>query len=221
MGRKAWENNTDRPAGSYKIDGIKRKDLIGIPWRVAFALQGQGWYLRADIIWNKPNPMPESVKDRPTKAHEYIFFMTKNDKYYYNADAIREKIAETTAKDNRRGWYKAERKERGSPQSKQHGGELLQPNEKGANKRTVWTIATQPFSGVHFAVFPEKLIESCILAGCPENGIIYDPFGGMGTTAKVALRAKRKFILSELNTKYCEMTEDRIKVKTQQYEVFE
>ena len=222
------------------IKPLPSKNLLGMPWRVAFALQADGWYLRSDIIWSKPNPMPESVTDRPTKAHEYIFLLTKSPKYYYDADAIAEQIAESTQKDYRLGWYEAELQERGSPKGKQHGGELLQPKNRKqdmvgkntytgfndryqpvqkANKRTVWNIPTYPFPEAHFAVFPEKLIEPCILAGCPKDGIVYDPFMGAGTTALVALRAERNFIGSELNPEYCDIANKRIKPLLDQYKL--
>ena len=166
----------------YKPDwscvNLKPKDLVGIPWRVAFALQADGWWLRSDIIWSKPNPMPESVRDRPTKAHEYVFLLSKSKRYYYDADAVREPIAASTANDTRlwKEGYTTDRPERGYPGGASHGSGMLQPSPTGRNRRTVWTIATKPFSGAHFAVFPPDLIEPCILAGtsargcCPECG---------------------------------------------------
>ena len=198
--------------------GLKSKDLIGIPWRIAFALQADGWYLRSDIIWHKPNPMPESVTDRPTKAHEYIFLMSKNAKYYYDADAIREDISSES--------YKMLAQDVGSQDGsdrvpfKTNGPMKAVGGLTGANKRTVWTVTTQPYSEAHFATFPEKLIEPCVLAGCPKDGVIYDPFMGAGTTAKIALRADRNFIGSELNQEYCEIANKRIDKLLNQTKLF-
>ncbi len=160
--------------------GLKPKDLIGIPWRVAFALQADGWYLRQDIIWHKPNPMPESVTDRCTKAHEYIFLLSKSQRYYFDLEAMKEKAT---------------------------GSALA--NEK-RNRRSVWTVTTKPFKGAHFATFPPDLIEPCIKAGCPEGGTVLDPFGGSGTTGLVAQTWGRKFILCELNSEYAQMAQNRI-----------
>ena len=151
-------------------DGLKPKDLVGIPWRVAFALQADGWYLRSDIIWSKPNPMPESVTDRPTKAHEYVFLLTKSPRYYYDADAIREAKAESTVRDQRTN-DNGQRRERGYPGANSNGGTLLGGNQGGRNRRTVWEIATQPYPEAHFATYPEKLVEPCILAGTSEKGV--------------------------------------------------
>ncbi len=186
---------------------LKAKDLVGIPWRVALALQADGWYLRRDIIWSKPNAMPESVTDRPTKAHEYIFLMSKNERYYYNADAIRE--PDSGLDHPRNILHKPEPS--GSRFNPNVGiRKAAGRNGDGRNKRSVWTVNTQPFPDAHFAVFPEKLIEPCILAGCPKGGVVLDPFIGSGTTALVALKAARLFIGIELNTKYAKMAEKRI-----------
>ena len=184
----------------------KPKDLIGIPWRVAFALQADGWYLRQDIIWHKPNPMPESVTDRCTKAHEYIFLLSKSDKYYFDRDPIREPIKPTSGKIN------------GVPLRGKHvlsqGSRLTEKREysevKGANKRSVWTVTTKPFKGAHFATFPPDLIEPCILAGCPEGGTVLDPFGGSGTTGLVANKLNRNAILCELNPDYVNIIKSRL-----------
>ena len=210
----------DRNPGRYQppksINTLKPKDLVGIPWRVAFALQADGWYLRSDIIWNKPNPMPESVTDRPTKAHEYIFLMSKSAKYYYDQDAILESnnTAEVTYRRLLRGRADYNLKE---PYINNFptGGRI-----EGRNKRSVWTIPTQPYKEAHFATYPEKLIEPCVLAGCPKDGVVYDPFMGAGTTAKVALRAQRNFIGSEINSEYCKIAEDRIHSKLNQHQLF-
>ena len=199
----------DLGAADYSItrkvpNGLKPKDLVGIPWMVAFALRADGWYLRQDIIWHKPNPMPESVKDRCTKAHEYIFLLSKSRKYYYDHEAIKEPAAYDGRKDTLlKGSPKYEKGV--VPGQVVHsmaakGHERWKKNERGEyvkNKRSVWTIPTKPFKEAHFAIFPEKLIEPCILAGCPEGGIVLDPFMGSGTTAVVAL--KHIVIISALN----------------------
>jgi len=191
-------------AKNNKVKGLKSKDLVGIPWRVAFALQADGWYLRSDIIWSKPNPMPESVKDRPTKAHEYIFLLTKSKNYYYDADAIGEPAKDWGTRDRTNGKYHNE-------------GTGLQPHtglEKSyatKNKRSVWTVTTKPYTDAHFATFPEDLIEPCILAGSPEGGIVLDPFVGSGTTMIVAQKHRRKGIGIDLNKEYLDLAVKRIK----------
>jgi DNA modification methylase len=226
-------NESSRAMGAYmKCPSLPEKNLIGIPWRVAFALQADGWYLRSDIIWSKPNPMPESVTDRPTKAHEYIFLLSKSERYFYDAAAIREPLAEVSV-------LRAERANTGTsapgqtPHSgicgprksdkqrghgRRHAGfndrwdamEKAEQQRAGANKRTVWEVATQPFSEAHFATFPPALIEPCIKAGCPEGGTVLDPFGGAGTTGLVADRLKRNALLIELNPEYAAMARKRI-----------
>ena len=186
------------------------KQMLGIPWRVAFALQSDGWYLRQDIIWHKPNPMPESVTDRCTKAHEYIFLLSKSQRYYFDADAIKEPSA-YFGKDTRSGMgnirYEGKRTEGDAAANGQQS--FVTINET-RNKRSVWTVTTKPFKGAHFATFPPDLIEPCIKAGCPEGGTVLDPFGGSGTTGMVAQRHRRKFVLCELNPEYARMAEDRI-----------
>jgi DNA modification methylase len=188
---------------------IKPKDLIGIPWRVAFALQADGWYLRQDIIWHKPNPMPESVTDRCTKAHEYIFLLSKSARYYYDGDAIKEQslTGDTRtpygsdgawAMDGRNKWQEGK------------GGQRADADPNTRNRRSVWTVATQPYSGAHFATFPPKLIEPCILAGCSIGGTVLDPFTGSGTTGEVALLNGRQFVGIELNPDYYELARQRI-----------
>ena len=200
----------------------KQKDLMGIPWMVAFALRADGWYLRQDIIWHKPNPMPESVKDRCTKAHEYIFLLSKNKKYYYDNDAIREPHTWEESKPRPSGMERNAQKYRSkvnyggggsgfaghSGSLKADGTSLNHPD--GRNKRSVWTVTTKPFKDAHFATFPPDLIEPCILAGCPEDGTVLDPFGGAGTTGVVANRYGRNAILIELNDEYAEMSRNRI-----------
>jgi len=184
----------------WKDSGTRQKDLIGIPWRVAFALQADGWYLRQDIIWHKPNPMPESVRDRCTKAHEYIFLLSKSKKYFYDRELIREPIKPTSGKNIR-----AAARTRSGPVDIGDGAIMIGRNYKeikGANKRSVWTVTTKPFKGAHFAVFPPDLIEPCVLAGCPERGVVLDPFMGAGTTALVAGRNNRRFVGIDLNQEY-------------------
>lgn len=193
------------------VEWLKPKDLIGIPWMVAFALRADGWYLRSDIIWAKPNPMPESVIDRPTKSHEYLFLLTKSERYYYDHEAIREPHAEVSlarAKRNRFGgkYQGADTKEHGRIKAGANYGPDGDPDKichpSGRNKRSVWTTPTAPYPGAHFAVFPPKLIEPCILAGCPEAGTVLDCFGGSGTTGRVAIENRRKAVLIELNPEY-------------------
>jgi DNA modification methylase len=194
-------------------NGLKPKDLIGIPWRVAFALQADGWYLRQDIIWHKPNPMPESVQDRCTKAHEYIFLLSKSPKYYFDNDAVREPTA--TPIDGRGSTE--QRKALGHPTrygmaNRGEGWSMpsISAPEGGRNKRSVWTVTTKPYAGAHFATFPPELIRPCILAGCPKGGVVLDPFGGSGTTAAVANEENRNAILCELNPDYIPLINERI-----------
>lgn len=199
--------NAQKIAVNNKLDGFKSKDLIGIPWRVAFALQQDGWYLRQDIIWHKPNPMPESVQDRCTKAHEYIFLLSKNPKYYFDNEAIKEDSSESS-------------KSRLNQDIKNQTGSDRVPGKKNGNmkavgglkrnKRSVWTVTTKPFKGAHFATFPYDLIEPCVLAGCPEGGTVLDPFGGAGTTALVANNHNRNAILIELNKDYIDLATERL-----------
>lgn len=192
--------------GSLKnTPGLKAKDLVGIPWRVAFALQADGWYLRSDIIWHKPNVMPESVADRPTRSHEYLFLLTKSARYYYDSDAIRETSVSDHGSGNRNGFARPERiKYGGRGQAKP-----WEPSEF-RNARTVWSIQTRSYTGAHFATYPTALVEPCILAGCPVGGTVLDPFSGSGTTGVVALRHSRRFIGIELNPEYVEMSRRRI-----------
>lgn len=193
------------------LPGLKPKDLVGIPWRVAFALQADGWWLRSDIIWEKTNPMPESVTDRPTKAHEYIFLLAKSERYWYDADAIREDAAEDTLARYERGRSQNHKWSDGGPGNQTCEVTLDHMIGKdGRNKRSVWTIATQPYPEAHFATFPPKLIEPCILAGCPVGGTVLDPFCGTGTALMVALRLNRAAIGIELNPEYIEMATRRI-----------
>lgn len=189
-------------------EGLKPKDLVGIPWRVAFALQADGWYLRQDIIWHKPNPMPESVTDRCTKAHEYLFLMAKSERYFYDHEAVKEEAVSTAPSGN--GFAG---RQGGAAHMPMGGGEgsdeRWQPGGK-RNRRDVWTIPTKPFKGAHFAVMPEVLVEPCILAGCPVGGLVLDPFTGSGTVGAVAVRLGRRFIGCELNPEYAAMARRRI-----------
>ena len=196
-----------------KVGGVlKPKDLCGIPWRVAFALQADGWWLRQDIIWHKPNPMPESVTDRCTKAHEYIFLLTKAARYYYDADALSEP-AQTAGKIG--GFTPNAADAAGRSRS----GNMIPENGKTylvkatRNRRSVWTIPTAPYPGAHFATFPPKLIEPCIMAGCPEGGTVLDPFLGSGTTGAVAQKNGCKFIGIELNEDYLQLAVKRFTQK--------
>ena len=245
-GRRTTTNQSLRGDKDYGVTrpapskGIKPKDLIGIPWRVAFALQQDGWYLRQDIIWHKPNPMPESVRDRCTKAHEYIFLLSKNVKYYYDHEAIKEPITDSTAKrllqkniDNQKGSERAHAGEKPNGNMKALGRKKFDSSMGGGgtsfvghsgykksdgsymisptrNKRSVWTVTTKPFKEAHFATFPMDLIEPCILAGCPEAGTVLDPFGGSGTTGIVASNHNRNAILCELNDEYSDIAEKRL-----------
>jgi len=187
--------------------GLKPKDVIGIPWMLAFALRADGWYLRQDIIWHKPNPMPESVQDRCTKAHEYIFLMSKSQKYYYDHEAIKEPIkGEPETRDKNAEGYQANyaNGDRFSKGAKVFGADGM------ANKRSVWSIPVKPYSGAHFAVFPEELIEPCILAGAPVGGIVLDPFMGSGTTAQVAQNLGRQYLGCELNPDYKPLQKKRV-----------
>jgi len=190
-----------------KLDGLKEKDLIGIPWMLAFALRADGWYLRQDIIWHKPNPMPESVQDRCTKSHEYIFLLSKSPKYYYDHDAIKEPLkGEPQTRDKNAEGYQADYAH-GDRFSK---GERVFGADGMANKRSVWSVPVKPYAGAHFAVFPTDLIEPCILAGAPAGGVVLDPFMGSGTTAQVAQDLGRKYLGCELNPFYQPLQNKRL-----------
>jgi DNA modification methylase len=189
--------------------GLKPKDLVGIPWRVAFALQEDGWWLRSDIIWAKPNPMPESVTDRPTKAHEYLFMLAKSERYYFDQEAVAEIAAYPG--DNRAARY--DTRKASDPFCMDGGSSARTGNPTGdtRNIRTVWSLTTKPYSGAHFAVFPPEIPERCIKAGCPEGGTVLDPFAGSGTTLEVARKLGRNAIGFELNEGYRALIEDRLK----------
>lgn len=198
----------NRMSSTFVGTSIKHKDLIGIPWRVAFALQADGWYLRQDIIWHKPNPMPESVTDRCTKSHEYIFLLSKSPKYYFDHEAIKEPVAASSIIRLTQPNISAQVGSNRVP-FKTNGTMKAVGNTEMRNKRSVWTVTTKPFKGAHFATFPQDLIEPCILAGCPEGGTVLDPFGGAGTTGLVAKRNNRNAILIELNSEYVEIIKNR------------
>lgn len=211
-----------KPSGSlWLVIGDKYVDgrQLGMPWRVALALQADGWILRSDIIWHKPNAMPSAVKTRPTTDHEYVFFLTASPEYYYDADAIREPHVTFTEKSRMRGGRNhffrpggtpEEGKNQGNP-NLHHGRWDQAFHPKGRNKRTVWSIPLSKFREAHFAVFPEPLVETCILAGCPQNGVVLDPFLGSGTTAVVAKRLGRKYIGIDCVAEYCQMARRRLR----------
>lgn len=193
----------DRGANDYRVNRARSsqipKNLLGVPWRVAFALQEDGWILRSDIIWAKPNPMPESVTDRPTKAHEYLFLFAKSPRYYYNADAIRETYV---------GDREPSRRARSGAVNKENSiARAYEPDdESGRNKRTVWTVPTVPFPGSHFAVYPPELIRPCIRAGSEPGDIVLDPFSGSGTTGAVATFEGRRYVGIDLNRDYLDLS---------------
>ena len=234
--RPAYQSQDFLPP-TAQIKGLKPKDMVGIPWRVAFALQADGWYLRSDIIWSKPNPMPESVVDRPTKSHEYIFLLSKSERYFYDHEAIKEPASyaeeakydpgtnglggddRKTGKTTRR--FAGTDKQRGH--SRRHAGfndrwDQMTETEQCSgmrNKRSVWTIATEPFPDAHFATFPTKLIEPCILAGSRPGDLVLDPFAGAGTTLLVAKRLGRRACGIELNPEYVAMIQTRLTTETE------
>lgn len=228
-GRTTWRSGASANKGQDVLNDMPRpgqpsdlkpKDLIGIPWRVAFALQADGWWLRQDVIWAKPNPMPESVTDRCTKAHEYLFLMTKSERYIFDADAIAEPIDTGSTgdyrkrkPDNRKPFTPGQVDARGNGHDRGGGGQRTNGTRDASmrNKRSVWTVPTAPFAEAHFATFPPSLIEPCILAGCPKGGTVLDPFGGAGTTGLVADRLGRSAVMIELNPEYAAMADRRIK----------
>lgn len=232
-------DNEPIPRSDVKVSGLKPKDLLGMPWRLAFALQADGWWLRQDIIWHKKNPMPESIRDRCTKAHEYLFLLSKSSRYYYDFDAIAEpRVGDDDA--GVAGWASGDTPHDAISHNRQkgdaktfRGGQYVNNNKfdnshatartstgnKAAakdtrNRRSVWSIASAPFPEAHFATFPPDLPEICILAGCPARGVVLDPFGGAGTTGLVADRLERDAILIEINPEYADMAERRIKAQT-------
>lgn len=201
---------------AQRVENVKAKDMLGIPWMLAFALRDHGWYLRSDIIWMKANPMPESCKDRPSRCYEHIFLLTKSKSYYYDAAAIAEPVAESTPMRMRRKFGKNKYSAGIPGQTHQHLNDY-RPNGYAEedipllrNKRDVWQINSVPYKGAHFAAYPPKLVETCLLAGCPPDGIVLDPFLGSGTTAAVAKQMGRHYIGIELNPDYCALAEQRI-----------
>lgn len=221
-----WLNIGDsyavKPTGA-----AKRKDLIGIPWLLAFALRADGWYLRADIIWHKPNTMPESAKDRPTRAHEYLFLLSKRPDYYYDAEAVKEtavgfgpdnpgrKRGNTSTFRGGNAYTHNQAIDNSAKVERQSHG--LVPNETGKrNRRSVWTVATRPYKGAHFATFPEELVRPCILAGSRPGDTVLDPFSGSGTTGAVAIQEGRDYIGIEINPEYIKMSEERLHAATQE-----
>ena len=211
--RTGFKQSTNRASAAGhdnsrpNVAHLKEKDLIGIPWRVAFALQADGWYLRQDIIWHKPNPMPESVTDRCTKAHEYVFLLSKSPTYYFDADAIKEP---SVTNDPRRPYTSKGAKDLDGREEWKSGERRDGKDFTKRNRRSVWTVTTKPYKGAHFATFPPDLIEPCILAGAPENGIVLDPFMGSGTTAAVATKLGRFAMGCELNPDYIELIRERL-----------
>jgi DNA modification methylase len=208
VGAKQETNAGSNSIGSRNVEALKPKDLIGIPWRVGFSLQTDGWYLRQDIIWHKPNPMPESVTDRCTKSHEYVFLLSKSARYYYDADAI----AEPSVYGAGEGGHQAF----GTPGGKAEiaYGAMVSgktwDSDGTRNKRSVWSIVTKPYSEAHFATMPPELADTCIKAGCPKGGTVLDPFGGAGTTGLAADRLNRNAVLIELNPEYATLARNRI-----------
>lgn len=216
LGKKNNERHLEHKTGELVPSGTKPKDLVGIPWMLAFALRADGWYLRQDIIWAKPNPMPESVTDRCTKSHEYIFLLSKSPRYYYDHEAIKEPNADpkrTNYTPGKRAYAEGNTLQTPGKRTRRNDGFQAYANGKvpiGRNKRDVWTVTTKPYRGAHFATFPPDLIEPCILAGCPEGGTVLDPFFGAGTTGLVAQRHNRKWIGCELNPEYAAIAQARI-----------
>jgi DNA modification methylase len=215
-GQKASEVD-NCPKRGNKLEGLKEKDLIGIPWMLAFALRADGWYLRQDIIWHKPNPMPESVRDRCTKAHEYIFLLSKSDKYFFDSEAVRERGV-MTAGDSAGSRQRDTRSTHGvgggndgiNKAKEKLRQELIEKGYTTRNRRSVWTVTTKPYKGAHFATFPPNLIEPCILAGSRSGDIVLDPFIGSGTTAQVAVENNRRYLGCELNPEYEKLQQERI-----------
>lgn len=222
-----WLNIGDSFATKKIAGEIKRKDLIGIPWLLAFALRADGWYLRSDIIWQKPNAMPESAKDRPTRAHEYIFLLSKSPDYYYDAEAVKEtavgygperpgrKRGNTRTFRGGNAYTHNQATDNSAKVERQSHG--LVPNETGKrNRRSVWTVATRPYKGAHFATFPEELVRPCILAGSKPGDTVLDPFSGSGTTGAVAIQESRDYIGIEINPVYSKMSEQRLREAAQE-----
>lgn len=192
------------------LSGLPEKNLVGIPWRVAFALQADGWYLRQDIIWHKPNPMPESVRDRCTKAHEYVFLLSKSKKYYFDNEGIKEQASQASQERYKYSFGSESQKNRKMNETVPTGKKEHLIGITTRNKRSVWTVTTKPYKEAHFATFPEKLIEPMILAGCHKGGVVLDPFFGAGTTGVVAKKQKKQYIGIELNPEYIKIAKERL-----------
>jgi len=214
--RRGGATGADGACGYKKRDnrrawrdiGIKCKDLIGVPWRVAFALQADGWYLRQDIIWSKPNPMPESIRDRCTKAHEYVFLLSKSPRYHFDAKAVAEKATSVG------GGASFGKQGQDTTGTRAQSRTYDRPEYATRNRRSVWPIATRSYKGAHFAVMPEKLVEPCVLAGCPAGGVVMDPFAGSGTVAAVAVGLGRRFVGCDLNANYLPLVAARMATVT-------
>ena len=226
-----WLNIGDCYVGGKKgkgpkdgLLGLKQKDIMGVPWRLAFALQKDGWILRQEIIWDKTNAMPENVRDRCSKSHEYIFLLTKSEDYYFDADAIKEERSESSIARDRRGRSSESKYADGFVGQTEQGISAPRTNDEDRvvstkrNKRSVWSVSTKHFKGAHFATFPHDLIEPCILAGCPIDGVVLDPFAGIGTTAGVAQALGRTYIMIELNGDYAKLIPSRIEDVLRRYE---
>lgn len=226
-----WLNIGDSYVGGKKgkgekdaIFGLKMKDILGVPFRLAFALQKDGWILRQEIIWDKPNAMPENVTDRCAKSHEYIFLLTKSKKYYFDNEAIKEERSEESMARDKRGRSSQSKYADGFVGQDEQGISAPRKNNEERevstkrNKRSVWSVSTKHFKGAHFATFPHDLIEPCILAGCPKDGVVLDPFAGSGTTAGVAHALDRNSIMIELNYEYAKLIPSRIKDVLRRYE---
>ncbi len=216
-GYEQAKHHTRPPTANHTSFGLKKKDLIGIPWRVAFALQADGWWLRSDIVWWKPNPMPESVKDRPTRCHEYVFLLSKSARYFYDSDAIREPHKpdshnrDPNANPGRQAFVGVKAKEYAKNGGKPHRVMAMRGWAKGGrNKRTVWQVAARPYRGAHYATYPVELVTPCVLAGAPEGGVVLDPFAGSGSTIIAALRHGRRAIGIDLNDEYVAQASDRV-----------
>lgn len=212
-GEKAWGPRTGLNGWRSPPEGLKHKDLIGIPWMLAFALRADGWYLRQEIIWHKPNPMPESVTDRCTKAHEQIFLLSKRPRYYFDNEAMREPAVKGAAGSSFNTGKTAEHQ-----LGRSSDAERVEDGKR--NRRSVWTVATRPYKGAHFATFPPALIEPCILAGSRPGDIVLDPFIGSGTTASVALQHGRQYLGCELNADYGPLQDQRIASATPPRDLF-
>ncbi|WP_069865487.1 DNA-methyltransferase [Pseudomonas citronellolis] len=208
-GDGAWKGRSEASGWRSAPQGLKHKDLVGIPWRLAFALQDDGWYLRQDIIWHKPNPMPESVRDRCTKAHEYLFLLSKSPRYFFDQAAIVEPAQEPRGPGNVKPIESLPGEREGLNNNIRGSLHKIGPREI-RNKRSVWSVPTASFKGAHFATFPPDLIRPCVLAGAPRGGLILDPFGGAGTTGLVAMQEGRRSVLLELNPEYAAIARTRL-----------